>query len=311
MKSFTLWFVLILAGLVLAAGCRRETSGESRYSSYSSGSRSYFPSRGFAAMQNIPAYDLSGGSPEWIGAADFGDEMELDPEEIQGKITPGKSVQYQPKKYFIDDTEVTLIPVLWRGRSCWINPLHYAPENASAGVVIVPVIFLGDNRILRMGDLAVFDKDRLFSPFFGVHVNNIEGNKNGFSFHSDDVEAAKLMVKAGLSRNSERAQTLLRQAQEMYPHSALVPAVSDMLNPKMHAAEQATEILVALFSVSNDPAPVYAAPDFSSPVTSTALGDLNIFPLSSTTTASSPPSATCDAQAKPSFPSSRRTFIKS
>ena len=274
MKFYTLTIVMLLAGLLIPAGCRRDDPGQSRSGSPSADSvekLNYFYPRGYTAIQSAPVYDLSGDQPEWIGAPDFWEELELNPDEIKGITNPDKAVRYQPLKTYIDDEAVFLIPILWRGRPGWISSLHYAPYSASAGVFIQQAT-LKDGRVLRVGELAVIEGNRLFAPVYNVHVGNIGGSLSRISVDPDDIDAGKLIARAAAARGGERSQALLREAAEKFPESALFPMIADMLNLPKRVAESETvteiktERLVAIFSTAAETT-VYSSPDFSSPAT--------------------------------------------
>lgn len=271
MKFITRIAVMLTAAvltviLFLAAGCRRSISEQSDDDSYYSGGSISLSPRGFAAVHNTPMYDLSSGKPEWIGAPDFGEILELNPA-VLGEINPRRQVSYEPRETVIDDEYVYLIPVQWKNLSGWINLEHYAPEGSPVGVVTDAVIILRNDELLRRGDLAVFsasEKGFMLTPFYTRAGNEVIQKQ--ISFKPEDVQAAKLLAKARADRNSQRSQALLKEAAEQYPSSVLFPMITEMINTRTERAETATESLAAFFSIEGESTAVYAAPDFSSAV---------------------------------------------
>ena len=265
------YILVIVVFLLLFSGCKRDRADYDEWDRSQTMNRneSRFYPTGFAAVQNSPFYDLSSSdNVQWKGAFNFGDILELDDQEIRGRITPGRQVVFRPRSVEIDGETVQLIPVVFGEQRGWITAGHYAGEGFEIGVVVRQPIDFGDRNILNIGDIVIFsDNSRriLFTPFLGRIISQ-PVEQGLISFNFDDIEAAKLLLSARTTRNQERSRALLSEIIQQYPNSAVVPVVNSILNPFNDARGRETEWLVALFSVSQDRAPVYSEPSLDSPL---------------------------------------------
>ena len=264
---FRLGFAVLLAAALAAPGCKRDAERDDSATPVMAAVR--FSSHGFAAIQYAPVYEFTGGEVEWIGVLDFGEALAFDMETAGLTSTPEKYVYFEPPETAIDEKWVYLIPVMGKELRGWISRSAYAPEDARTGTVIGSEIVLEDGESLRPGDLVVFDPREtatLIAPFGNRYYFDQADNLSKISFNTEDVEAAKLLAKASVTRNSERARELLREAAEQYPGSALRPLIEERLRPTGQAGLPQIESLAAMFSVAADDTAVHEAPDFSSAV---------------------------------------------
>ena len=263
MKFNRLFIVLLLiAVLLLAAGCRRDTSGPSGNVEQIRAS-SFWP-YGFAAVQNTPVYFLVDGVAVWANSLDFGEPLILNSTEIGKLIPSGKYVNFNPVRVAIDDRDAYLIPVAWKEFGVWLDVNNYAAANSQVGTATKT--FTAGGETFKAGELVVFselNKANTTAPY-SVPLNT-SIIQNFISFNAEDVEAAKLLAKARTERNSERAATLLREAAEQYPSSVLLPLISEMLDSQGRVGT-AREHIIAPFSTAQENTAVYYAPDFSSAV---------------------------------------------